>query len=68
MMVLFLLENLRRHFLFLVYRVLRFNISKKNFFNLGFEGVRQKCMGCFLVYLFLGVFFLLKSVKNVYMF
>ena len=30
--------------------------KKKNLFNFGFKGVMEKCVGCFLVYLFLRVF------------
>ena len=41
-----------------------FKISKKFIFNLGLKSVIEKCAGCFLVYLFLGVFFRLKGVKK----
>ena len=32
-------------------------ISKKYFFNFGLKGAVEKCVGCFLVYLFLKVLF-----------
>ena len=41
-----------------------FGFREKKFFNLGLTGVIKKYVGCFLVYLFLGVFFQLKSVKK----
>ena len=44
------------------FKILRFRIFF--FFKLGLKGVIEKCVGCFLVYLFLGVFFRLKSVKK----
>ena len=30
---------------------------KKRFLNFGLKGIIEKCVGCFLVYLFLGGFF-----------
>ena len=36
------------------FKILRF---PECFFNLGLKGVIEKCVGCFLLYLFLGVFF-----------
>ena len=41
-----------------------FKISKIVFFNLSLKGVIVKCVSCFLVYLFLGGFFRLKSIKK----
>ena len=43
------------------FKILRF---LKNFFNLGLKGAVEKYAGCFLVHLFLGGFFRLKSVKK----
>ena len=44
------------------FKILR--LQKKLFLKFGFYGVIEKCVGCFLVYLFLGGFFWLKSVKK----
>ena len=44
-----------------ILRLLRFRKKK---FNLGLKGIIEKCVGCFLVYLVLGAFFLLKNVKK----
>ena len=53
----------RRHcFRHTNFKILKFRFSF--FLNLGLKGVIEKCVGCFLVYLFLGVFFRLKSVKK----
>ena len=42
---------------------LRFKISKNVFFLIQILGIIEKCIGCFLVYPFLG-FFLLKVQKR----
>ena len=47
----------------------RYEISKKNFFSIQILGIIEKCIGCFLVYLFLGGVFLLKVQERcVYVF
>ena len=42
---------------------LRFKILKIFFFKIQILGITEKCIGCFLVYSFLGVFFI-KSAKR----
>ena len=37
---------------------------KKKFFKFGFQGFIEKCVGCFLVYLFLKGSFFIKSAKR----
>ena len=56
----------RRHF-FSHTEFLRFKISKKKF-KIQILGIIEKCIGCFLVYLFLGVFFLLNVLKRMCIF
>ena len=63
--VLFFAWNLGVIFLgILNFKILRFRRKKIFFFKFKFQGFIEKCVGCFLVYLFLGGFFWLKSVKK----
>ena len=47
---------------FQAYRFFKIEDFEKNFFLIQILGIIEKCIGCFLVYLFLGV--LIKSVKK----
>ena len=52
---------------FQAYRFFKIEDFEKNFFLIQILGIIEKCIGCFLVYPFLGVF-LIKSAKRMYIY